>query len=286
MYTFVPLGILVALTYLATRIDLRVHPSWAARTLAVLCLTTLLALAASVALTIAGLVTRLMPADFMRSHPILQAIAAHGTVNIVLGSAILVLALLAVARLGIASWRMKRYDQEMPRSSVVSDDEPFAVAVPSDGGRIVISTGLREILSADELAVVYRHEESHLARKHHIYVGLAKALALVFPPLARAEGAMRLAVERWADEDAVLHVGSRQLVAATLGKVALSRSGLGAGPHLAVANHDVVYRIQALLNQPGNTSTLRGSAVLSGSGVVAGGLASSPLQLHHLLLAL
>lgn len=280
---FLPVLGLVALTYIASGVSLRIHPAWAARTLALLSLATLGSLAVLAVTITATFFTQRVPDDIVHSNLVLSLIAGHDSVNLVLGLGALCLVVLASIRLTLAGRRARRYRTSLPRSGVVAAAEPFAVAVPGRSGRIVISTALREILTRKELAVVYQHEQAHLDRKHHIYMGIAHALATIFPVLERVEPAMRLAVERWADEEAAAATGSRRLVAETISKVALSRSGVASSNVLGAADHEVSRRAQALLcfDSPGHH--LRGSAVFGSSGLVASSLASSTLQFHHIV---
>jgi Peptidase family M48 len=84
-----------------------------------------------------------------------------------------------------------------------------AVAVPGDPGRaesgqIVVSDGLVDTLEPAELDAVVRHETAHLRHRHHRFLTVAAVVdhAFAWMPLARRSTAtLRVALERWADED-------------------------------------------------------------------------------------
>ncbi|MDN5552027.1 MULTISPECIES: M56 family metallopeptidase [Brevibacterium] len=281
--TLFPLLGLAVLTYVSSWFSLRTHPAWTARTLALLALATLVSLVAVALTAIATFFTQLVPHHVVHSNLMLSLISAHGGVSFVMGLLALCLVLLATIRLAVLAVKGVKERTQLPHGGIVADSEPFALAIPERGGRILISTALRDLLTREELAVVYQHEQAHLDRKHHVYMGIAHALVAVLPVLSRLEPAMRLAVERWADEEAATVVGNRRLVAETIGKVALSRTVSPSANGLGVADHEVSRRVQALLDPDASQGRLQGTAVFGGSGLVASGLASSPLQLHHLM---
>lgn len=89
---------------------------------------------------------------------------------------------------------------------VLAGEKLVAFSVGGDQGQVVVSAGLVETLSQEEFDVVVAHEVAHLDHGHDRYVALASAVqrALVFSPLAtRSVASLRVALERWADEDAV-----------------------------------------------------------------------------------
>ena len=100
--------------------------------------------------------------------------------------------------------------------------EPLAYAIGGASPQIVISDGLRDVLSDQELAAVLRHERSHLDHGHQRHLDLAAAAdASVgwLRPVRRSIEALRLGVERWADEDAASRPAQRSQVRAALLKV-------------------------------------------------------------------
>ena len=83
--------------------------------------------------------------------------------------------------------------------------DPVAYAVSGRPPQIVVTDGLVEVLSADELDAVVRHERSHLVHGHGNLLALAATVEAAvgwLPGARRSTAALRLAVERWADEDA------------------------------------------------------------------------------------
>lgn len=88
---------------------------------------------------------------------------------------------------------------------ILPTEHIMAVGVPGARGQIVISDGLVRAIGADELDAVLRHEAAHLEHRHHRYLLLATVLehALAFcPPIRRSTAALRVTIERWADEQA------------------------------------------------------------------------------------
>lgn len=106
--------------------------------------------------------------------------------------------------------------------------EPLAYAVCDSPPQVVISDGLVAVLSDAELDAVIRHERSHLAHNHQRHLSLATAAdhALGWlQPVRRSIDALRLGVERWADEDAASVPPERSLVRAALVKVTATMLG-------------------------------------------------------------
>jgi Zn-dependent protease with chaperone function len=149
---------------------------------------------------------------------------------------------------------------------VVDDDVPDAYALPTlpghlpgslpDGinGRIVVSTAMLRVLSADERRVVLAHEAAHLARHHHLYIQLADLAAAANPLLRPTARGVRLAVERDADEAAAAEVGDRRLAARALARAGLAKAGrsprAGNEVVLGAADGFVAHRATALLSPP------------------------------------
>lgn len=100
--------------------------------------------------------------------------------------------------------------------------EPLAYAIAGGSPQVVISDGLIAVLSEQELAAVVRHERSHLEHDHQRHLALAataEASLGWLRPVRRSIDALRLGVERWADEDAAARPAERPLVRAALVKV-------------------------------------------------------------------
>lgn len=137
---------------------------------------------------------------------------------------------------------------------VVAGRHPHAVAVPSrDGGRIVVTTAMLQLLSADERRVLFAHERSHLLRRHDRYRHLSALCAAFNPLLIRVRADVAYTCERWADEDASQACGDRNLAARALSRSAVAALGpLTGGPArgMAFERLDIHDRISALRADP------------------------------------
>ena len=139
---------------------------------------------------------------------------------------------------------------------VVDDETAEAYTVAGILGCVVLSRQLLGALTPSERRVVIAHELSHLRHRHHLYVHAVDIAIAANPFLRPASRAVRLGVERWADEDAARTVGNRRNAALTLASAALTRSALRSSgvprPRpgavlLGVADSDVTRRALALL---------------------------------------
>ncbi|KQU55323.1 peptidase M48, Ste24p [Rhodococcus sp. Leaf278] len=132
---------------------------------------------------------------------------------------------------------------------VVDSDVPDAFAVPSGGGAVVITTGLVEALSDNELRAVLEHERAHLRHRHSVWIQMCEIAAGVDPILGPLAVTVRHAAERQADESAAA-LGRRDTLSA-IARTALLRAHLDHGTHtLASTGGDVVRRVQALSEPP------------------------------------
>jgi beta-lactamase regulating signal transducer with metallopeptidase domain len=160
---------------------------------------------------------------------------------------------------------------------MIDDDSADAFTVAGLRGRVVISRRLFSRLSGDERRVLTAHELSHLYQRHHLYVHAADIAAAANPLLRQVPAAVRLGVERWADEDAATEVGDRRVAGQALARVALVRSSLARGTSpqrqsrmgraghaaLGVGGLQVASRVQALL-QPARRPRTGRSAIAVG----------------------
>jgi Zn-dependent protease with chaperone function len=201
-----------------------------------------------------------------QTGPVPVEVAAGVAMLLLLGSA--VRHLLRAGRLLVrANAACRRIGTHTYGVVVVDDDVPDAYALPtlpghlpgslSDGinGRIVVSTAMLRVLSADERRVVLAHEAAHLARHHHLYIQLADLAAAANPLLRPTASGVRLAVERDADEVAAGEVGDRRLAARALARAGLAKAGTslrptGNGLALAATEGFVAHRAAALLSPP------------------------------------
>jgi Peptidase family M48 len=84
----------------------------------------------------------------------------------------------------------------------------LAYSVRSDErSQIVISQGVVDQLTADELTAVLAHEDAHLRYAHQQRLVIAALLEGTLAPMRRCTAELRLALERWADEEAAARSG-------------------------------------------------------------------------------
>ncbi len=166
---------------------------------------------------------------------------------------------------------------------VIRDDAPIACTLPGRNGRIVISTGMLDLLRPEEVDVVLAHERAHAAHRHDRVLLVSEIATAFVPPLRWLAARALFSVERWADEAAVRACGGdRRLVAETLARVALHTTqpvgalGIAAStPRLGVAA-----RVEVLL-RPDARSV--GRRVVGGLWLgIAGVAVLSAYQIHHL----
>jgi Zn-dependent protease with chaperone function len=156
----------------------------------------------------------------------------------------------------------RRRGRDRRRLVVVESDRAAAFATPVGGGRIVVTTGLLRVLSADERRALLAHEASHLSHGHVWWVLAADLAAAANPLLRRAAHHVNHTVERWADEDAAREVGDRQVVARALARAALHRPASVPGSALAALGGQVPDRVRALLNPPPRRHSLLAAVTL------------------------
>jgi Zn-dependent protease with chaperone function len=169
---------------------------------------------------------------------------------------------------------------------VVDDEHPDAYTLAGITGRIVVSTAMLRALPVDERRALLAHEHSHLRHRHHLYSQLAGVAAVANPLLRAPAAAVRLAVERWADEDAADETDDRALVARTLARAGLARAGVDpaaaqAAPGLGAADSHVAERALAMLGPaPRPRPLLRAALVALVMTTALAGL-GAPLAEHH-----
>ncbi len=210
-----------------------------------------------------------------------SATALPGWLGAVAAAAVLVLLLRAtwrVARIAVALVRAERLCRTIRAGGgpvvIVDDDTVDAYTLAGIHGCVVIGRRLLDHLTPDERRVVTAHELAHLTRRHHVYVHLADIAAAANPLLRGIPQAVRVGVERWADEEAAAGIGDRRITGRALARVALVRSAIARstgtpaaqrsgevvpadgrpwGAVLGVAHYAVAGRVQALL-QPAKRS--------------------------------
>ncbi|TXR57092.1 M48 family metalloprotease [Quadrisphaera setariae] len=161
---------------------------------------------------------------------------------------------------------------------IVVDDGAEAFALPSRGGRVVVSRALMDALPGPEQAALLAHERAHL-RDHHDVLRAATAWSAALDPLlVGLPRSVRYASERWADESAVAALGGdRPLVARAVARAGLVRTSLAGrtawrSVALAGGEGDVVQRVRALLaRRPGSGRPLVAAGALCLAVLLAAG---------------
>ena len=161
---------------------------------------------------------------------------------------------------------------ELRGARVVAHDVPVAYCLPGLRPRVVLSRGVLELLSDDEVAAVLAHERAHLTARHDLVILPFVALGATFPQLPAVRTArlqVALLVEMLADDRAVRR-HDREVLARALYKV-----GTGAVPvgGLAAGGADVLVRATRLLEPAKPLTPAAAAAVL----VAVVGVAALPL---------
>jgi hypothetical protein len=136
---------------------------------------------------------------------------------------------------------------------VLPTERLLAMTLPGRPAQVVVSRGLIESLSPDALDAVLRHEETHARCHHHRHVLVAATVDAGFgrlPLVRNSTAVLRLALERWADEDAAtVSASGRDQV-----RDALAQVGTALLAHPAVAAFSteatLVERLDALASPP------------------------------------
>ncbi len=207
-----------------------------------------------------------------------QALGLHSSVPAWIGIPVLVLLAAGVVRTVrlVRQHRALRSNEAQP-IRIAHSHKPYAVTLPGRAGQIVISTAMVELLDEDEHRIVVAHEEAHARYRHDRYLLAAELAAAVLPPLRGLARRVNYSLERWADEAAAAVCGDRNLVAVTLGKVALQTHP----PTVAgFAGLGVASRMGALLAPPIPKPHRPQLVVLWSSLAITAGF--SVYQLHHL----
>ncbi len=142
----------------------------------------------------------------------------------------------------------------------------MAFSTAAKDPQIVVSQGLLDTLSEDELEAVLAHETAHVRLRHSRFllpVAALEPIAAVAPPLRASLAATRFAVERWADEQAIDLGGTRSSLISALELVATVPP---VSPITFLNASDVEERVHALEDHPqasiGQTVAVIGGLVL------------------------
>jgi Zn-dependent protease with chaperone function len=259
---YLPLAVSGLFGLLAPALGRRLRPATATRLLTaggVTCAAAGLAALAALASTFVGQVTfvaalgswsgRLIHLD----DPVPTVIAEFATVAL---AAVGVAVPVTIWRRTRALVRVVRAGADLPAASgglvVVDTPEPRAFALPALPGRpsrIVVSTGMLQVLRGDEHRVLLAHERAHVRHRHHWY-RLVSVLAVAANPLLfRLPATVGHTTERWADEVAAEHVGDRALAARAIARAALATRRTATVP-AAFHHGDVPVRVRSLLSVP------------------------------------
>lgn len=135
---------------------------------------------------------------------------------------------------------------------VVDDARADAFTLPGATGRVVVSTAMLRALPPDERRALLAHEASHLRHRHHAFVLITEISAAANPLLRPAVAAVRLGVERWADEDAAAQTGDRCLVARALARASRAAAQAPRGERYTLRMNARTFgpRARALLAPP------------------------------------
>lgn len=140
-----------------------------------------------------------------------------------------------------------------PGTRLMADGTARAFSVLGLRDRVVLSTGLLDVLGPREVLAVIAHEQAHRRRHHHL-ASAAVAVAGAAVPVLRPLAALAAhAAEREADEDAAVALGDRRVVAAAVARVGLAGVRARPGvpiPALGAGGGRVPARVEALLRPP------------------------------------
>lgn len=257
-----PLAVSVVLALTGSALGRWLPPATAVRLLSTSALVT--ALATGFVLSVAAFVALAqIPQVAALGRWSARALAAGEPVPVTLGalcgviSAVLIAAamrrvVVAVRDLAAAEAACRRLGAGTDGLVVVDDSSPDAYALPGLTGRVVVSTAMLRALPALERRVLLAHEAAHLRRRHHLYVQLAELSASANPLLRPLATSVRVAVERWADEDAATAVGDRSVAARAVARASLAQGRTAVtdrslGVALRMADSMALARTKALL---------------------------------------
>lgn len=108
---------------------------------------------------------------------------------------------------------------------VVQSEEVEAFAVPGRPGHVVVTTGMRQVLTEQQYEALLAHERAHLEQGHPWLMLLSDLAGAVHPALRWVSHRVSYLVERAADEHAASTVGDRKILARAIGTAALAAHG-------------------------------------------------------------
>ena len=131
---------------------------------------------------------------------------------------------------------------------VLDLDTPMAFCLPGIRSRVVLTEGVLDRLTPQQLAAVIAHERAHLRARHDLVLEAFIALHAAFPRFVRSDAALSavaLLIEALADDQAV-HATDRRTVGRALVACADATAPRGA---MAVGGPTTVQRIRRLTFQ-------------------------------------
>ncbi|MFC4911897.1 M56 family metallopeptidase [Actinomadura gamaensis] len=150
-----------------------------------------------------------------------------GAVATVLLLTCLVSALCVAVRQGYRLVTSARTARALPGHgliALVDDAEAEAFALPGRPGRVVVTTGMLDVLTPAQRDALIAHERAHLADRHHLFRALTAVAVAANPLLWPLRGAVAFATERWADERAAASIDDRAQTAQAIGRAALAHN--------------------------------------------------------------
>jgi Zn-dependent protease with chaperone function len=192
----------------------------------------------------------------------------------------------ALRRLRVEPWLGRHRAEGDVEVVTLPCAERLAYAVPGRPDQVVLSDGLLGALDDDEAEAVLRHESAHLRHGHHDALTLARDLEAWmgwFAPARASVAVLRLAVERWADEDAG---GASPSARPAVRRALVKTVALAVGPAPAFTDAGTIAaRLDALAATPPAPSVpVRVAAtgpLLGMCAVVVGGLGACALVAHE-----
>jgi Zn-dependent protease with chaperone function len=134
----------------------------------------------------------------------------------------------------------------------VRSPRPFAFTAGLVRPAVYVSTGLREALSASDLAIVVAHERAHARRRDALLTWAAAWLGALHVPATsrRISADLHAACEQACDLEAAREAAAPVDVAAALVRVERLQGAAGPWPSVAFGGGDVEARVESLLAPP------------------------------------
>ena len=167
---------------------------------------------------------------------------------------------------------------------LIPSSTPLSVTTGLFRPLVLVSTGLRERLRPEVLAVVLEHERAHARRRDPLRLVAAALLSAGHLPSTRRLllSDLALACEQAADDEAASVVGDRVRVAEAIVAVerVMGSTGSGLAAAMGMDGASTVARVEGLLREPPTCAPTLLRGLLWGVAAVAAVLLASTL--HHL----